>query len=67
MKEDTKPPAATPASAPPASPALYEVTVPGPIKVGAVIASQGARLRLTPQQADALNTAQPGTVRFLGI
>jgi hypothetical protein len=47
--------------------AVYEVLVNGPTKVGGVLAYQGARLNLTKAQAEALNAAQPGTVKFLGI
>ena len=65
-----KPKVATPAPAAtvtPAATAIYEFTVPGPVKVGGVLAYQGARLRLTTDNAAALNAAQPGTVRFLGV
>ena len=59
--------AAAPAPAGPVATAIYEFTVPGPVKVGGVLAYQGARLRLTTNQAASLNAAQPGTVRFLGV
>ncbi len=62
-----KPKATTPATPAPVATAVYEFTVPGPIKVGGVLAYQGARLRLTTDHAAALNAAQPGAVRFLGV
>jgi len=37
------------------------------VKIGKVIAYRTARVNLTNDQADALNSAQPDTVRFLGI
>lgn len=45
---------------------VYEVLCKS-IKVGGVIAYRSARVNLTKEQADALNSAQPGSVRFLGI
>lgn len=51
----------------PAPAAVYEVTIDGPIKVGGVIASRGARLYLTPDRAAALLAAIPGCIRPLGI
>lgn len=45
---------------------IYEVLCAS-VKIGAVIAYRGARVNLTKTQAEALNAAQPGTVRFLGI
>lgn len=58
--------AAAPAADPPAL-LKYEVTCDGPLKVGGVLAYRSARLNLTREQADAINAAQPGSVRFLGI
>lgn len=58
--------AATPQADPPAL-LKYEVTCDGPLKVGGVLAWRGARLNLTQAQADAINAAQPASVRFLGI
>lgn len=52
-------------SAAPAT-ALYEVLVPS-VKIGGVIAYRTARVRLTKEQAAALNSNHPETVRFLGI
>lgn len=46
--------------------ATYEVLVKS-VQIGGVIAYRTARVQLTKEQADALNTAQPETVRFLGI
>ena len=67
MKKETD---TTPAAAPatPAAPALaiYEVLCES-VKIGGVIAYRTGRVNLTQDQASALNTAQPGTVRFLGI
>jgi hypothetical protein len=56
-------------STPEAAPVLgvYEVLVPGPIKIGGVLAYKTAQVNLTKAQADALNAAQPGTVKFIGI
>ena len=53
----------------PAAPALlfYEVLADGPLKVGGALAFRTARLNLTKEQADALLTAVPGCIRFLGI
>lgn len=53
---------------PPQAPALaiYEVLCES-VKIGGVIAYRTARVNLTTEQASALNTAQPGTVKFLGI
>jgi hypothetical protein len=45
---------------------LYEVLVPS-VKIGAVIAYRTAQVRLTTAEAEALNAAQPETVRFLGL
>jgi hypothetical protein len=44
----------------------YEVLVDS-VKIGAVIAYRTAQVNLTKAQAEALNSAQPDTVRFLGI
>jgi len=46
--------------------AVYEVTCES-IKIGGVIAYRTARVNLSKDQADALNSNQPGTVRFVGI
>jgi len=46
---------------------FYEVLVDGPIKVGGVLAYRTAQVKLTKTQADQLNAAQPGTVKFLGV
>ncbi len=46
--------------------AIYEVLCES-VKIGGVIAYRTARVNLTQEQVDALNAAQPGTVRFLGI
>lgn len=51
----------------PAPRLIYELTVPGPVKVGGVLAYQGARLNLTAEAAAALNSAMPGALRLLGI
>lgn len=37
------------------------------LKIGGVIAYRTARVKLTKAQADALNSAQPDSVKFLGI
>ncbi len=37
------------------------------LKVGAVIAYRTAQVNLTKAQADALEAAQPGSVKFLGV
>jgi hypothetical protein len=44
----------------------YEVLVDS-VKIGAVIAYRTAQVNLTKAQAEALNSAQPDTVKFLGI
>lgn len=46
--------------------AVYEVLV-SEVKIGGVIAYRTARVNLTKDQAEALNAAQPDTVRFVGI
>lgn len=46
--------------------AVYEVLV-NEVKLGGVIAYRSARVNLTKEQADALNAAQPNTVKFIGI
>jgi hypothetical protein len=46
--------------------AIYEVLCES-VKIGGVIAYRTARVHLTQEQAAALNAAQAGTVRFLGI
>lgn len=46
--------------------AVYEVLCES-VKIGGVIAYRTARVNLTQGQANALNSAQPNTVRFLGI
>ncbi len=46
--------------------AVYEVLA-NEVKIGGVIAYRTARVNLTKEQADALNAAQPDTVRFIGI
>lgn len=66
MKDKTEANAAPPAEKPAEKLAIYEVLFPS-VKIGAVIAYRTARVNLTKTQADALNAAQPGTVRFLGI
>jgi hypothetical protein len=50
----------------PETTAIYEVLA-ATVKIGGVIAYRTARVNLTKTQADALNAAQPDTVRFLGI
>jgi hypothetical protein len=45
---------------------LYEVLAEK-LKVGKVIAYRTARVNLTSAQADEINAAAPGTVKFLGI
>lgn len=65
-KTDTAANAATPQADPPAL-LKYEVLCEGPLKVGGVLAYRTARLNLTQAQADAINTAAPGSLRFLGI
>lgn len=50
----------------PAALARYEVMVPT-VTLGSILAYCGARVNLTPAHAAALNAAQPGTVKFLGI
>lgn len=49
------------------TPAIYEMTAPGPLKVGGVLAYRGARLTLTASQAETVNRHQPGALRFLGV
>ena len=46
---------------------VYEVTAEGPIKVGGVLAFRTARLSLTKDQADAINTAFPDALKCIGI
>ena len=46
--------------------AIYEVLVKS-VKIGGVIAFRTARVNLTKEQADALNAAQPDTVKFIGV
>jgi hypothetical protein len=58
--------APAPAPAPEPSPVWYEVLVPS-VKIGGAICYRTARVRLTKAAAEALNAAQPNTVRFLGI
>lgn len=65
MKGNATPSAQNPPA--PAATACYELTVKGPVKVGGVLAYQGARLRMTKEQADTLNAQMPGAVRFIGI
>lgn len=50
----------------PATTLIYEVLVAS-VKIGGVIAYKTARVNLTKEQADALNAAQAGTVKLLGI
>jgi hypothetical protein len=64
MKKDTDTTDTTPTTAP--ALAIYEVLCES-CKIGGVIAYRTARVNLTAEQATALNTAQPGTVKFLGI
>jgi hypothetical protein len=45
---------------------VYEVLADS-VKIGGVIAFRTARVHLTKSQAETLNSAQPDTVRFLGI
>lgn len=68
MKGDTtKPESKTTAPAAPPALLIYEITTPGPLKIGSVLAYAGGQVRMTQEHADALNTAQPGSVRLLGI
>lgn len=46
--------------------AIYEVLADC-LKIGGVLAYRTARVNLTKEQAEALNAAQPGSVKFLGI
>lgn len=46
--------------------AIYEVLCES-VKIGGVVAYRTARVNLTQEQATALNAAQAGTVKFLGI
>lgn len=45
---------------------VYEVLVKS-VKIGGVIAYRTARVNITKEQADALNAAQPDTVKLIGI
>lgn len=56
--------AAKPAEASPS--AIYEVTCHS-VEIGHLICYRTHRLTLTQAQAEALNSAQPGTVKFIGI
>lgn len=68
MKTPTTKPEPAPAAADeiPAALLRYRVRVPS-VSLGSVTAYCGASVNLTAAQAEALNTAQPGTVEFLGI
>ncbi len=67
MPMKDKPTDTTAAPADPPALLIYEITTPGPLKIGSVLAYVGGQVRMTKEHADALNTAQPGSVRFLGI
>ena len=47
----------------------YEVTLPGkePLKIGAALCYNTARVKLTKEQADALLSNLPGCLKFLGV
>ena len=69
MKPTTKPATTPPEPAEIPEPAAllrYRVLVRS-VSIRSVTAYCGAEVNLTALQAEALNTAQPGTVEFLGI
>lgn len=59
-------PAGDEAPVKPAETAIYEVTCHS-VEIGELLCYRTHRLRLTKEQAAALNDAQPETVRFVGI
>jgi hypothetical protein len=59
---------AAPAAAEAPGPILvFQLLAKGPIKVGGVIAYQGARLNLTQAKADTVNAAFPGALKLIGV
>lgn len=54
------------AEAPSTALLVYEIIV-SELRVSGVIAYQTARVNLTKAQAEAINDAQPGSLKFIGI
>jgi len=66
MKKITDPAPVSAASPAPAALVKYEVLADS-VNVPGAIAYRTARVNLTPAQADAINAAQPGSLKFLGL